>query len=252
MILNFRRVLPFILIFFFSFQAAAQESAKDIIKKAQEKMDGNSSHSSMLMRIERPDWSREIGIKTWAKGRDYSLILITAPNRDKGTAFLKRDREIWNWQPSIDRVIKLPPSMMMQSWMGSDFKNDDLVEESSIVEDYEHRIVSDTLIGERPCHKIELIPHEDAPVVWGKVLVYVDKKDYLQLLVKYYDEDDYLINTMVLSDIKAIGGRTIPTKMEMIPAEKENQRTVLIYQEMEFDLPIEDRFFSLQNMKRIR
>jgi len=228
------------------------QTAEEIIKKANDKMTGESNSSEMVMKIIRPDWTREIGIKSWAKGTEKSLVLITAPARDNGAAFLKRDKELWNWQPTINRVIKMPPSMMMQSWMGSDFTNDDLVRESSIVEDYEHQLMKDTVIQGRDAWKIALIPKENAPVVWGKIEAYIEKTDYLQLLFKYYDEDGYLVNTMVLSDIKNIGGRVIPTKMEMIPAENPDQKTVIIYENMQFDISIEDGFFSIQNMKRIR
>jgi len=162
--------------------------AKEIMVKAENKMQGESNRSEMTMTIERPDWSREIGITTWSKGIKLSIILITSPARDKGSAFLKRNKEIWNWQPRIDRTIKLPPSMMMQSWMGSDFSNDDLVKESSITNDYYHSYLKDTLIENYQCYKIELLPKEDAPVVWGKIHAYVEKEEYFQLLVKYFDE----------------------------------------------------------------
>lgn len=228
------------------------QSAEEIIRKANDKMTGESNSSEMIMKIIRPDWTREIELKSWAKGTEKSLILITAPARDNGTAFLKRDKELWNWQPTINRVIKMPPSMMMQSWMGSDFTNDDLVRESSIVEDYEHQLMKDTVIQGRNAWKIALIPRENAPVVWGKIEAYIEKEDYLQLLFKYYDEDGYLVNTMVLSDIRNIGGRVIPTKMEMIPAENPDQKTMIIYENMQFDISIDDGFFSIQNMKRIR
>jgi outer membrane lipoprotein-sorting protein len=228
------------------------QTAREIIDKADKKMQGNSSKSEMTMRIVRPDWTREIGIKGWAIGTEYSMMLITSPARDKGSATLKRENEIWNWQPSIDRVIKLPPSMMMQSWMGSDFTNDDLVKESSIVRDYTHTIDGDTTINGRDAWKIILIPHEDAAVVWGRIEAYISKADYLQLLIRYYDEDDFLINTMVLSDIKEIGGRVIPTHLEMIPAENPDQKTEIIYKAMEFDIDLKPSFFSIQNMKRIR
>ena len=228
------------------------QTAEEIIKKANDKMTGESNSSEMVMKIIRPDWTREIEIKSWAKGTEKSLVLITAPARDNGTAFLKREKELWNWQPTINRVIKMPPSMMMQSWMGSDFTNDDLVRESSIVEDYKHELLKDTVIQGRSAWKIALIPKENAPVVWGKIEAYIEKTDYLQLLFKYYDEDGYLVNTMVLSDIKNIGGRVIPTKMEMIPAENPDQKTMIIYENMQFDISIDDAFFSIQNMKRVR
>lgn len=228
------------------------QTAKEIIKKADDKMQGASNKSVMKMTIVRPDWKREITMKGWALGRDYSLITITAPARDKGSAFLKRKNEMWNWQPSIDRVVKLPPSMMLQSWMGSDFTNDDLVKESSIVNDYSQTLEQDTMINNMNCFKIVMIPNEEAAVVWGKVLVYIEKENYNQLLVKYYDEDDYLVNTMILSNIRKMGDREIPTHLEMIPADEPNNKTVIDYLEMEFNLGIKESFFSLQNMKRIR
>ncbi len=233
------------------FLVSAQD-ATEIIKKVDQKMRGESSSSEMTMKIVRPDWTREISMKGWSLGTEYSLILVTAPARDQGTAFLKRDKEIWNWQPTIDRVVKLPPSMMSQSWMGSDFTNDDLVKESSIVYDYNHFIRGDTTINGYESWKIELIPKDDAAVVWGKIEVWVAKEDYIELLVKYYDEDDYLINTMILSDIREMGGRVIPSKMDMIPAENPDQRTVIIYKDIEFDIDIDEDFFSIQKMKRIR
>ncbi len=228
------------------------QTALEIIDAADKKMQGNSSKSEMIMRIVRPDWTREIGIKAWALGKEYSLMLITSPARDKGSAFLKRESEIWNWQPSIDRVIKLPPSMMMQSWMGSDFTNDDLVKESSIVRDYAHTLEGDTTINGRDAWKIVLIPHEDAAVVWGKIEAYIAKEDYLQLLFRYYDEDDFLVNTMVLSDIKEIGGRVLPTHLEVIPADNPDQKTEIIYVSIDFEIDVDSGFFSLQNMKRVR
>ncbi len=228
------------------------QDATEIVKKVDQKMRGNSSTSDMTMKIVRPDWSREVSMKGWSLGTDYSLILVTAPARDKGTAFLKRDHEIWNWQPTIDRVVKLPPSMMTQSWMGSDFTNDDLVKESSVVYDYHHSIAGDTTINEYDCWKLELIPKEDAAVVWGRIELFVSKEDYIELLVRYYDEDNILINTMILSEIREMDNRTIPTRMDMIPAENPDQRTVIIYNEIAFDVDISEDYFSIQNMKRIR
>jgi outer membrane lipoprotein-sorting protein len=228
------------------------QSALEIVKKVVDKMEGNSNQATMKMTIVRPDWKREITMKSWALGRTYSLILITAPARDKGQAFLKRSNEMWNWQPSIDRVIKLPPSMMLQSWMGSDFTNDDLVKESSVVEDYNHTLKQDSSIDGKPIYKIELIPKPDAAVVWGKIITYIDKKDFNQLLVRYFDEEGELINTMVMSEIKMIGGRLLPTKMEMFPADNPKQKTMIEYLELEFDLGLKEDFFSIQNTKRIR
>ncbi len=247
-------VLLSILFFGLGQMTYAQDlSAKEIIAKADEVLKGTtSSEAEMSMTVVRPDWQREVTMKSWSKGDDYSLILITGPARDKGTAFLKREKEMWNWQPTIERVVKMPPSMMGQSWMGSDVTNDDLVRQSSTVNDFSHKILGEEELEGRNCWIIELIPHEDAVVVWGKIKTWVDQEDFLQLKTEFYDEDEYLVNTMTASNIKEVGGKTLATKMEIIPAEDEGNKTVLEYKQIVFDQPIKESFFSLQNMKRIR
>lgn len=241
------------LVLLFSGQAIAQD-ATEIVRKADQKMRGETSYVEMTMKIVRPDWTREMSLKSWSKGTELSLILVTAPARDKGTAYLKRQNDLWNWVPSIDRMIKIPPSMMMQSWMGSDFTNDDLVKESSIVEDYQHQIVGQDTLQGYACHKIEMTPKPDAAVVWGKVLIWISIEEYYQLKAEYYDEDGELVQTMHLYDIQQLGDRKIPTRLEMIPADadKEGQKTVLLYEDAEFNMDIDDSFFSQQNMKRVR
>jgi len=229
------------------------QSAAEIIKKAEEVRRGaNSSEAEMTMTIVRPTWSRTMSMKSWSKGDDYAIMLITAPKRDFGTVTLKREKEVWNWMPKIERTIKLPPSMMSQSWMGSDFTNDDLVRESSLIKDYDLKTLKDSTIDGRICWKIEMIPHEDAAIVWSKVYTWVDKKDYLMLRSEYYDEDAYLINVMQASNIKVLGGKTFATKMEMIPVEEEGHKTVIEYSDINFDKDISESFFSVQNMKRVR
>ena len=228
------------------------QTATEVITRADNKMQGTTNRGSMTMKIVRPKWTREIQMKVWSSGVDYSLVLITQPARDEGTGTLKRKKELWSWQPSIDRIIKMPPSMMMQSWMGSDFTNDDLVNQSSMVVDYSHEFIGDTTIGSYDCWKIAMYPQENAAVVWGKLEAYISRDDYFQLIIKYYDEDGFLINTMNLSDIREMGGRVIPTKMEMIPAENPHQKTVIIYRDFEYDIDLRESFFSIQNLKTIR
>jgi outer membrane lipoprotein-sorting protein len=228
------------------------QTAYEIIKQADEKLKGESSYAEFRMTINRVDWNRTIEMKAWSKGDEESLILVTAPKRDKGTAFLKKDDEMWNWQPTIERVIKMPPSMMMQSWMGSDFTNDDLVQESSIVKDYTHEFVGEETIEGRLCHVIELIPKENAPVVWAKVKIWISKTDLLQLKVEFYDEDDYLVNTMYGQNIKELGGRLLPSIMKIVPEDEPGNSTVLEYLNLQFGVKHPGNFFSIQNMKRIR
>ncbi|MDX1636441.1 MAG: outer membrane lipoprotein-sorting protein, partial [Balneolaceae bacterium] len=200
--------------------AAGAQDATEIVRQADLKMRGESSRSEISMTIVRPNWQRSLSIKAWSLGDEYSLMVITDPPRDEGTAYLKRGNEIWNWLPNINRTIKLPPSMMSQSWMGSDFSNNDLVRESSIVSDYTHTIAGDSTISGYDCYKIEMIPKPDAPVVWGKVYMYISKEEYLQLRSEFYDEDDTLMRTMTGSEVEELGGRLIPTRMEMEPADE--------------------------------
>ncbi len=232
--------------------AAQTRDATDIVRRADQHLRGNTSYAELTMTLVRPDWSRELSMKSWSKGTKLSLILVTAPARDKGTAFLKRGSEVWNWVPSVERVIKIPPSMMSQSWMGSDFTNDDLVKESSIVDDYTHTVVGDTTLAERACWKIRMIPKPDAAVVWGEVLIWISKQDDLELRREYFDEDGKRVNVMEMSDIRTLGGRLLPTVMEMTPTDKPGNKTVLRYQAARFDEPIDDAFFSEQNLKRVR
>lgn len=232
--------------------AANDPTAKEIIERADEKMRGESNIATIKMSIIRPSWEREMTLKSWSKGTEYSLILVTAPARDKGTAFLKREKEIWNWQPTIDRTIKMPPSMMMQSWMGSDFTNDDLVRESSIVTDYEHELLGTDTIEGRACYKIKLTPKPDAPVVWGEILSWVSKDEYLQLKSEFYDEDGYLVQTIYGKQVKTMDGRLVPSVMEVIPADEEGHKTRLEYLSLDFNEPIQPSFFSIQNMKRVK
>jgi len=233
--------------------AVAQDiDIKEIIRKSDDKFRGSSSVGSFSMTIERPSWSRTISMKSWSLGTDYSLIYVTAPAKEKGQVFLKRKNEMWNWVPSIERMIKIPPSMMMQSWMGSDFTNDDLVRESSIVKDYYHKLLGEETIGEYPCYKVELIPLENAPVVWGKVLMWVSKKEYLWLKAEFFDEDGLLVSTEILSDVRKMDDRIIPCRMEMVPAGKKGQKTIMVFENTDFDVPLKEAFFSIQNMKQIK
>jgi outer membrane lipoprotein-sorting protein len=228
------------------------QNADEIIATADKKFRGESSFAEMTMTVQRPTWSREISMKSWTKGQKLALILITGPSAEKGIVFLKRSNEVWNWLPSIEKVIKIPPSMMMQSWMGSDFTNDDLVKESSIVTDYTHKIIGDSTIEGRHCYKIELIPKPEAAVVWGKILAWISEEDFLELRVEYYDEDGKLINLMTLYDIREMGGRVIPTRLELTPVSEPDHKTVMIYTSIQFNKPIDNSFFTEQNMKRLR
>lgn len=242
--------LPLLLFHLTAFVSHAQ-TAREIVQKADEKMRGTTSQAEITIKTVRPSWSREMTVRTWMKGTALAMILVQSPAKDKGIVYLKRKQEVWNWVPSLEKKIKLPPSMMSQSWMGTDFTNDDLVKESSVVNDYDHSIIGDTTFDNRDCYIIQMIPKPEAAVVWGKLIVYIDKKDFLELHTKFYDEDGGLVNTMNAYDVKNMDGRLIPTRFEMIPAEKPGQKTVMVYRSIQYNKPIDDNFFTTEKMKTL-
>lgn len=227
-------------------------TAKEIVRKADERMRGTSSYAEMTMEIIRPEWKRTMSMKTWSKGSDYALIYIVAPAKDKGTVSLKIGNEMWNWLPSIERSIKVSPSMMMQSWMGSDFTNDDLIRQSSVVDDYEHKLLGEEKLANIDCYKIELTAKPEAPVVWGKFVTWISKNEFNQLKAEYYDEEGILVSVMTGYDLKTLGGRLLPARWEMVPAAKNGNKTVMTYNKIDFNVAIDDSFFSKQNMNRVR
>ncbi|WP_101960362.1 outer membrane lipoprotein-sorting protein [Vibrio harveyi] len=234
-----------------SFTAVA-ESAFDIVQKSDQAMRGDSSYTESTMEIIRPDWTRSMTMKSWTKGTDLSLVLVTAPAKDKGSASLKRQREMWNWVPSIERVIKIAPSMLSQSWMGSDFTNDDLINQSSIVVDYQHQLKGEDVFDGEKVWVIDAVAKPDAPVVWSKVTLWISKSTYLQRKVEFYDEFDERVSVMTTYDVKELGGRKLATRMEMQPLDKPENKTVLITHQAQFDFDIDDSFFSQQQMKSLR
>jgi outer membrane lipoprotein-sorting protein len=219
-----------------------------IIKEIDELYRSESSYAELEMRIVTPHWERTLSMKTWTKGMDRTLIRITAPRKEEGVSTLRIGNEMWNYLPKTNKIIKIPPSMMMSSWMGSDFTNDDLVREFSLYEDYayEQTTVNDPDSG---LAYINCIPRQDLAVVWRNVIIAVRRSDHLPVWQKYYDEKDSLMRTMYFRDIKSMGGRTIPSVMEMASENKEGHKTVLTYETVEFDVELDEDIFSLRNLR---
>lgn len=233
--------------------SAQSLSATEIVKKADEKYRGEmSGYSVMSMTIIRPSWQRTVEFKSWGKEDKFALTLITGPAREKGQSFLKRGNEMWSWNPAINRLVKLPPSMMSQGWMGSDYTNDDILRESSVVNDYTHTVEKEESIDNRLCYKIKLTARENANVLWGHQLWWVDKKEFIVLKAQLFDEDGYLVRTENETDLKIFDGRLLPSKLELIPSEPEGNKTIVNIIDMKFNLNIDEGFFSQQNMKIIR
>ncbi len=227
-------------------------TTKQIIEKADRNMQGESSISTMTMTIKRPSWERTVGFKNWSKGREFAMTLITEPAKEKGQTFLKRGNDMWNYIPSIGRLVKLPPSMMSQGWMGSDYTNDDILNESSLIMDYTHELTGTEDFNGSKCFKVNLIPLEQSNIVWGKIITWVSTGDFLFLKSEYYDENQSLVRTETAGEIKTMDGRKIPTLLEIIPADEPQNRTLVLIKSIDFDVKIEDAFFSQQNMKSVK
>ena len=237
---------------FLSFPAFAGETPREIIDKVDRILRGDSSHGTATMEVVTQHWERTLSMEIWSLGTDYSLVRITAPAKEAGTATLKVKDDIWNYLPKVDRTIKIPASMMMGSWMGSHFTNDDLVKESRLVDDYDIALPFE---GEREgveVWELRLTPKPEAAVVWGRVEYQVRKKDLMPIWAKYYDEDGKLIRTLAFSEFKTFDGRLVPTVMMMTPEDKPGEHTMVRYHSLAFDVHLDPSFFSLSNLKTRR
>lgn len=232
--------------------ASGQTSAREIIDQVDRILRGDSSHGVTVMEVVTEHWKRTLTMEVWSLGMDYSLVRVTSPAKEAGTATLKSNQDIWNYLPKVDRTIKIPASMMAGSWMGSHFTNDDLVKDSRLIEDYD---IETTFEGEREGEmiwEIELTPKPEVPVVWGHIEYVVRKRDLMPLSARYYDEDGDLSRTMTFGEFRSMGGRLVPAAMDMVPADKPGERTSLLYRELQFDVDVDESFFSLQNLKQRR
>jgi hypothetical protein len=232
--------------------AQAQETPRDIIDRVDRILRGDASHGIATMEVVTEHWSRSMTMEVWSLGTDYSLVRVTSPPKEAGTATLKAMQDIWNYLPKVDRTIKIPASMMSGAWMGSHFTNDDLVKESRLIEDYD---IETSYEGDRDgaaVWEFRLTPKPEAPVVWGHIEYRVRKVDYMPIWARYYDEEGALSRTLEFSEFRKMGGRLVPAVMNMHPEDKPGERTTMIYDNIDFDIDLKQSFFSLQTLKRRR
>lgn len=231
---------------------AAELDVRALVDKANKALRGDSSHGKLTMTIENPEWKRSVDIEGWNKDRVFAFIVIRAPAKERGNTTLRRKSEMWLWLPKVERVIKVPPTMMHSAWQGSDFTYEDIVKADSIVKDYTHKLLETRKEEGQTVYKIEGTPKEEAPVVWGRVLFWVVQRgdDVFPMKEEDYNERGELIRTITLSDVKVLGGRLLPSRLECLPARKKGQKTTLVYKELEFDVKLEDSFFSLSRLQK--
>ncbi len=221
---------------FSSLYASDEPEARERITRMISKMRGHMNISEYEMTVQRTAWTRSVRMKIWDdRSHKRVFVRILEPAKDKGTSFLRLDYNLWNYLPSVEKVMKIPPSMMLQPWMGSDFTNDDLVKESSYIDDYDHTLVSHEIVEGEDILKIELIPHPHAPVVWGKVIYWIRKKDDLPIKEHFLDERGRLIKELEFSNFKVLDGILLPTHWEMKPVLKPGEKTILTLLNIDFD-----------------
>ena len=230
---------------------AADIDVKAIIKGIDELYRSETSQTAMEMQIVTPHWERTLTLEVWTQGMGKTFILITSPKKEKGVATLRIGNEMWNYLPKTNKVMKVPPSMMMGSWMGSDFTNDDLVKESSMLDDYTYELI--TPADAQPDHLyIQLLPKEDSPIVWGKLIAAVRASDLIPVWQHFYDETGRLMRVMNFKEVKSFDGKTIPSVMEMIPQNKEGHKTVVRFVDAEFNKGIDEKIFTRRNLQKRR
>ena len=210
----------------------------------------NASHGILTLSVTTVNWQRTLTLEQWSKGEDKSLIKVLKPKKEKGLATLRVDKNVWNFLPKVKRVVKIPSSMMSSSWMGSHFTNDDLVKQSRMAEDYTFSITFEGMKDGKEIIEVTCLPNKEAAVVWGKVEVVVYADDYLPLRMIYYDEDLLLSRTLEFTNIEMMDGKMIPTMMNMIPTDEPGESTTVKWEEVKFDVTIDDDFFSLRKLQQ--
>jgi outer membrane lipoprotein-sorting protein len=221
-----------------------------LLEKADDMMRGESSEGRMSMHVKTSRWDRTLSMNVWSQGTDKSLVIITDPPKERGMATLKVDKNIWNYLPKVDRTIKVPASMMSGSWMGSHFTNDDIVKDARYSRDFDNKLLESPEDNDQGLYIIESIPKPDTPVVWGKIIIKIRASDELLDEVTFYDEQDQLMRTMLFEDIGDLGGRRLPRRTKTIPADKPDEFTEMIYEELTFDVNLPERTFTLQALRR--
>ncbi len=248
----FRIVLLFsyIVVFFSEHMHAENLDPEKILDNVDDLYRSNASHGIITLSVITVNWQRTLTLEQWSKDEDKSLIKVLKPKKEKGLATLRVDKNVWNYMPKVKRVVKIPSSMMSSSWMGSHFTNDDLVKQSRMAEDYTFSITFEGMQDDEEVVEITCIPNKEAAVVWGKVEVIVYADDSIPLRMIYYDEDLLLSRTLEFTNIQKMDEKMIPTLMSMIPADEPGESTTVKWEEIQFDVAIDDEFFSLRKLQQ--
>jgi len=234
--------------------AARAQDAAEIVKRAEDALRGNTAEMKLRMTITTPRWTRELVVRSWDdRAHDRSFTRVLEPPKDKGTAFLREKDAFWTWLPRVERAMRIPPSMMLQSWMGSDFTNDDLARESSLSKDYTAKLAGEDTLDGVAAYRLELLPKPEAPVVFAKLELWIEKARLAPLLFVYYDEPEpghfSELRRLRFSDVRDVQGRPLPHVWEMTPLDKPGHSTRVTLEEAALDQKLDDRIFTQENLR---
>ena len=231
--------------------ATEAPDAKELVRAAMDHWRGVSSYSEMTMTIHREDWQRSMSMRAWSQGDKLSLVRVTEPKKDAGNGTLLKDNDMWSYSPKINRIIKIPSSMMNQGWMGSDFSNKDISKSTDILDQYDHTLTAEAEQEGHRVYTIEAIPHEDAAIVWGKEILKI-RDDFVLLEEQYWDQDGILVKVMQTREISEMGGRSVARIMRMGKLETPEEWTEMTISAIEFDLDLPAGIFPLSSLRNPR
>jgi outer membrane lipoprotein-sorting protein len=249
--MNKRLLIPLLLLMTTPTMGAEERDATQIVRDAVNHWRGLSSYTVMTMVIHRPDWERSMTMEAWTKGDKRALVRVIEPKKDRGNGTLTDDNSMWTYSPKVNRVIKIPSSMMGQSWMGSDFSNKDVARADDIIDQYDHTLLATDIVDDVTTYRIKSIPHEDAAVVWGSEVLTI-REDHVVLEHAFYDQDGELVKTLSTLEIGEMGGRTIALRQRMQKTDKPDEWTDIGVDDVQYDLELKDSLFTLSNLRNPR
>jgi outer membrane lipoprotein-sorting protein len=249
--MNARYLLSLLLLLVPALGSAEERDGRSIVRDAMNHWRGLSSYTEMTMVIHRPDWERSMTMRAWTKGEKQTLVRVVEPKKDRGNGTLTDDKSMWSYSPKVNRVIKVPSSMMGQSWMGSDFSNKDIAKTDEIVDEYQHSILNIEEIDGITTYEIQSIPNEDAAVVWGSEVMRI-REDHVILQHSFFDQDGELVKTLGTLEVVEMGGRVIAKRQRMTKADEPDEWTEIQVNEIEYEIELKDSLFTLSNLRNPR
>lgn len=249
--MNARYLLSLLLLLIPALGSAEERDGRSIVRDAMDHWRGLSSYTEMTMVIHRPDWERSMTMRAWTKGEKQTLVRVVEPKKDRGNGTLTDDKSMWSYSPKVNRVIKVPSSMMGQSWMGSDFSNKDIAKTDEIVDEYQHSILNIEEIDGITTYEIQSIPNEDAAVVWGSEVMRI-REDHVVLQHSFFDQDGELVKTLGTLEVVEMGGRVIAKRQRMTKADEPDEWTEIQVNEIEYEIELKDSLFTLSNLRNPR